>query len=148
MVKTFRYLKPSAPIKTTWQYCNITYAIATEVPDQLLGIPFCTYVQDNIWTPLGMNDTYCDHRVARATGDLVSGFGRKLRNDQLTFKDVEAVRDSISKGDGKLDAECRGEEMDLGWFQKDWEMFIGVGGIITCAKDMVNPLLGEGNALD
>jgi hypothetical protein len=84
-----------------------------------------------------MHRTYYDHVVANHTGDLSSGFVRRLASGQSGFNHIEACLHDIKRSE-RLSERCRGQELDLGWYQKDWRPFAGAGGVITCSKDMVS----------
>ncbi len=48
-------------INTGFQYCNTNYVILAKIIEKLSGESYSTYMQTNIFTPLGMNSTYvCD----------------------------------------------------------------------------------------
>ena len=136
LIASLRHLKPSTRFKAHWQYNNIPYLLASQLPEQLHGELFHSFVQDHIWNPLGMHHTYYDHVLANRTGDLSSGFARRLPHGYSGFLDIEACRDDIKRST-RLSAKCRGQELDLGWFQTDWRSFAGAGGIITCSRDLV-----------
>ncbi len=49
------------PINTGFQYCNTNYVILAKIIEKISGESYPTYMQTNIFTPLGMNNTYvCD----------------------------------------------------------------------------------------
>ncbi len=49
------------PINTGFQYCNTNYVILAKIIEKISGESYPTYMQTNIFTPLGMNSTYvCD----------------------------------------------------------------------------------------
>jgi len=50
-----RYLEPSAPIRQTFQYNNYMYAAAGSLIEHLTGKTWEKLVQDQFFTPLGMN---------------------------------------------------------------------------------------------
>ena len=54
LIESFAYLRPSARVKTQWQYNNIAYSTTSHLPEQLFGGTFVDFVRDNVWEPLGM----------------------------------------------------------------------------------------------
>lgn len=133
------HLRPSAPFKTRWQYNNIAYSSAAQVPRQLFDESFEDFVAENIWNPLGMTRSHYDVSIAKATNHLASGFGRRVAPGRMAkLQDVEACEGDVQKRGGRLSDECRGEQQDLGWSIKHWRGIAGAGGVITCAKDMVS----------
>ena len=138
IIGSLAHLKPSAPYRTRWQYNNVAYMSASYIPWQLFGERFEDFVVDNIWTPLGMTRSYYDLPMARATNQLVSGFGRHVLPGRSRVQDVEACWRDLGEHHGRLSDECRGDEQDLGWYAMHWQGIVGAGGVISCAKDMVS----------
>jgi CubicO group peptidase (beta-lactamase class C family) len=57
VVKSLRYLPMTAEPRTTFQYCNIMYAVVTDLLEKLTGLKLETILHDKIWGPLGMAST-------------------------------------------------------------------------------------------
>jgi CubicO group peptidase (beta-lactamase class C family) len=53
-----RYLKPAAEFRQDYGYCNSCFLVAGQVLEKVTGQSWETYVQENILSPLGMNNTY------------------------------------------------------------------------------------------
>jgi CubicO group peptidase (beta-lactamase class C family) len=138
MIDSFAHLRPSARVKTRWQYNNIAYSTASHLPEQLFGEAFNDFVRDNIWEPLGMTRSYYDIQSARSTSRLASGFGRRLSVGRSGVQDVWACLRDVRERRGVLSDECRGKEQALGWYSQQWRGIAGAGGVITCSKDMVS----------
>ncbi|KAJ7575150.1 beta-lactamase/transpeptidase-like protein [Mycena floridula] len=81
MIKRFKYLKPSAGFRDTYQYGTIMYTVLSYLPQTLLSIPFERYVQANIFDRLGMKSATYSFQVANATGKLADGWGREGVNN-------------------------------------------------------------------
>ncbi|KAF7297526.1 Beta-lactamase class penicillin binding protein [Mycena indigotica] len=79
-IRRLRYLRPSTGFRNKWQYNNHMYTVLSYLPPLLTGIPFETYVEDNIFKPLGMSDTTYYSTVAEATGRLSQGIERDGAN--------------------------------------------------------------------
>jgi CubicO group peptidase (beta-lactamase class C family) len=126
-----RHLHPSAEFRQSWQYTNLAYVVASSFPEYLYDIPYTTYVQDNIFTPLGMNDTTYDVQEASRTGRRADSFMRRNMNLSACMDDLKG------KTFGKR---CQGDVVDIGWM-KDTTRDAGAGGLITSARDMVSPFV-------
>ncbi|KAE9402063.1 beta-lactamase/transpeptidase-like protein, partial [Gymnopus androsaceus JB14] len=74
ILSRLRHLLPSAPFRTTWQYNNIMYFLLSYLPTILLPHqpPFAQYVKENIFVPLGLNDTTYSHDLAIQSGQACS----------------------------------------------------------------------------
>jgi CubicO group peptidase (beta-lactamase class C family) len=56
--RRLRYLEPSRPLRTTFQYSNLMYILAGMVVEKQSGLPWYRYVQESILGPLQMTGTY------------------------------------------------------------------------------------------
>lgn len=65
----------TAPVGTTHQYFNTGYAVLAVVIEQVSGMPYEQYLQENILDPLGMIHTYTDPELAIQNG-LSQGYSR------------------------------------------------------------------------
>lgn len=75
VVRTLRHLKPSAPPRTTWQYCNFMYVVLGHVVETLTGQWLGDAMRERIWAPLGMTATFGDTEEAIAAPEhLASGY--------------------------------------------------------------------------
>jgi CubicO group peptidase (beta-lactamase class C family) len=90
MIESFAHLRPSARIKTRWQYNNIAYSTASHLTEQFFGETFEDLVRDNVREPLGMTRSYHNIQSARSTTRLASGFGRRLSVGRSGVQDVWA----------------------------------------------------------
>lgn len=74
---------------STYEYSNVGSALLAVLVEQLTGEPFVNYCRDNIFTPLGMTNTFW--RLDAVTGtivqpyDYVSGSNQKI--EHYTFTD-------------------------------------------------------------
>ena len=57
VVQRMRYLPMTAEPRTTWQYCNLMYAVITDLLETITGQKLETILADNFWKPLGMSST-------------------------------------------------------------------------------------------
>ncbi len=73
-VRSMINAKLTAPIGTTFQYFNSNYAILGAVVEEASGRTYEEYVQENIFEPLQMNDSFAGESSARSAG-LTDGYG-------------------------------------------------------------------------
>ena len=57
VVQRMRYLPMTAEPRTQWQYCNMMYAVITDLIQTITGKDLETLLRDNFWEPLGMAST-------------------------------------------------------------------------------------------
>lgn len=57
-VHALRYLPPSAPFRTKWQYCNLMFTSVSHVIQTLTGKWHGDVLREWLWEPLGMNNSY------------------------------------------------------------------------------------------
>ena len=115
-IERLRYLKPSAPFRKRFQYCNSGYLVASTIPEQLLGLPFTQFVQEKVFEPLKLQDTTYDPAWAKSTGRRADGF----------------IRSKTARHGLDL------ERTNIGWFTTSKITLAGQGGIISSACDMVS----------
>lgn len=125
-----RHLRPSAEFRQRWQYNNLAYVVASSFPEYLYGIPYTTYVQKNIFAPLGMNDTTYDVDKAIRSGRRSDSFMRRHQNVSACVDDVDGT---------KFGKSCQGEMVNIGWM-KETMRDAGAGGVISSARDMASCL--------
>lgn len=140
LISLMRHLRPFTEFRREWQYNNIAYVVASTFPEHLYGVPYERYVEENIFSPLGLGDTMFDVGRAGASGRRAEAFVR-------TGMDVDACKRDL-KGMGWSE-KCRGTRVNLGQVPHQSRMFAGPAGVITSAKDMVcHPTLyASGTAL-
>lgn len=57
LVRRMRYLPMTAEPRTTWQYCNLMYAVMTDVLETVHGRHLESILAEEFWSPLGMAST-------------------------------------------------------------------------------------------
>ncbi|KAJ9091787.1 hypothetical protein QFC21_007090 [Naganishia friedmannii] len=144
MIARMAHLRPSTEFRRDWQYNNLMYVVASTLPEHLYGTPFTQYVEENIFSPLGMGDTTYDLGAATQTGHRADAFVRHGQN-------LSACIEEGKVPGGGYSAECLGETACNGWFVRaeDAEWNAGPGGVITSGKDMatwLKVLLLEGRS--
>ena len=57
MIRRLRYVQPASSFRSQWEYQNVVYAIGGFIVEKVSGMPWATFVQNRIFTPLGMTET-------------------------------------------------------------------------------------------
>ncbi|HEV2038820.1 MAG TPA: serine hydrolase, partial [Casimicrobiaceae bacterium] len=57
MIRRLRYVQPASSFRSQWEYQNVVYAIGGFIVERVSGMPWATFVQNRIFTPLGMTET-------------------------------------------------------------------------------------------
>ena len=74
-VRALAFAKLTAPIGTTFQYFNVGYDVLAVIVQNVSGMKYEDYIQQNIFDPLEMTRTYSDPTLARENG-LSQGYSR------------------------------------------------------------------------
>ncbi|KAF5373108.1 hypothetical protein D9758_001608 [Tetrapyrgos nigripes] len=83
-----KFLKLSTEFREQFQYNNIMYTVLSYLPERLIPSisNYAQYVKDNIFDPLGLNETTFDTERIEKSGYLVQGFLRdKLNKTENMF---------------------------------------------------------------
>jgi len=73
IMRRLSYVPFDAPVRSHFEYQNITYALAGEIAAQRAGSPWATLVRERILTPLGMRETTTGTPDVRTHPNVVSG---------------------------------------------------------------------------
>lgn len=65
-----RYAEPAYPFRGGYTYQNIMYLAAGELIARLSGMPWSLFVQERLFDPIGMDQTFPDRRSAQSEPDL------------------------------------------------------------------------------
>lgn len=68
LVEKLRYFEPNKDFRSTWQYQNMMYATAGYLVECISGQSWENFVQQRIFEPLGMNNSYVNDTAARERG--------------------------------------------------------------------------------
>jgi CubicO group peptidase (beta-lactamase class C family) len=74
-VRALASAKLTAPVGAKFQYFNVGYAVLSVVVQNVSGMMYDDYIQQNIFDPLEMTRTYTDPVIARENG-LSQGYSR------------------------------------------------------------------------
>ncbi|KAF5373158.1 hypothetical protein D9758_001587 [Tetrapyrgos nigripes] len=116
-----KHLKPSAEFREDFQYDSNMYTVLSYLPQHLIPSvsSYARFVKDNIFVPLGLNQTTFDSISAEKSGNLAQGF----------------VRDKVNKTENIFG---RGTPRVLPYWNpstEDGNMISGAGGAIMSVKD-------------
>lgn len=77
-VQRLKYLKPEDEIKNSWNYSNMGYTLAGTIIEQLTRKTWDNGLQERLFAPLKMNNTFTEVEAMKKTGNYALGYG----NDQ------------------------------------------------------------------
>ncbi|OAA54626.1 Beta-lactamase/transpeptidase-like protein [Cordyceps fumosorosea ARSEF 2679] len=98
-VQNLRNLKPSAPPRTTWQYCNYMYTVLGHVAEAISGKWLGDVLHDSIWGPLGMTSTFGDTKDAVAAPEhLATGYYWDPKANKFVEMGLESTRETGGAG--------------------------------------------------
>ncbi|TRM58472.1 beta-lactamase/transpeptidase-like protein [Schizophyllum amplum] len=131
-MKKLPHLKPSADLRTIWQYNNIMYVALSYLPTLVLPSrpSIAQYVKEHVFDPLDLHDTTYSSRKALSSGRLADGFARQVNYSGDIFGPAITRTHPFF-----IDTDERGN------------FNAGAGGVISNAKDMatwLQALLLEG----
>jgi len=84
LVARLRYLEPSKPIRSTYQYNNLMFVTAGYLAGQVAGTSWEELVQRQILTPLGMNTTRFSSQDARKSPDYALPYRKNRKTDVVS----------------------------------------------------------------
>ncbi|THU79478.1 beta-lactamase/transpeptidase-like protein [Dendrothele bispora CBS 962.96] len=121
LINRTRYLRPSVGFRERYQYENLMYGTLSYLPEFLIPSlsSYARYVKDNIFVPLGLNQTTFSTEIAEQSGNLAQSFARQ---------NVNTSESIFGKGTTKIlpNWNTAGE---------DGNMISGAGGIMMSARD-------------
>lgn len=76
MIRGLRHLPLTAEPRTTFQYCNLMFTTLGVIIETLSRQSLVQYLQEKLWTPLGMHSTFLSRASASETGGsrLATGY--------------------------------------------------------------------------
>lgn len=109
VTRKLRHLPINKSIRTTYQYSNIMYTVASYLVEVLSGIPFDSFLETRLWAPLGMENTF-------------------LQLKGVEQHDARATLSKPYRWDDK-----NGEHVQLPWWRQHEGQ--GAGSIFSCVSD-------------
>ena len=73
-VQRLKYLKPEGEIKNSWIYSNIGYTLAGTVAEQVTGKSWDTNIQERLFAPLDMDNSYTTIEAMTQTDNYALGY--------------------------------------------------------------------------
>lgn len=77
LVQRIKYLEPTAPVRSRWQYNNFMFMTLGAIDEKLTGDTWEQDVKDKIFTPLGMSHSNFTIKDLTASNDASFGYGVK-----------------------------------------------------------------------
>jgi CubicO group peptidase (beta-lactamase class C family) len=84
LVARLRYLEPSKPIRSTFQYNNLMFVTAGYLGGQVAGTSWEELVEHQILAPLGMNTTRFSSQDARKNPDYALPYRKNRKTDVVS----------------------------------------------------------------
>jgi CubicO group peptidase (beta-lactamase class C family) len=72
-VRALNNAELTAPVGTIWQYCNANYDVLGLIVQTVAGQSYETYLQEHLFTPLAMRQTFTSQQEARQHG-IATGY--------------------------------------------------------------------------
>lgn len=72
IIHNIQYLKPTSGFRTKYDYDNLLYIIAGEILEKVSGQSWQKFIQDRIFTPLGMNHSAPNWNLLQDRADVIS----------------------------------------------------------------------------
>jgi CubicO group peptidase (beta-lactamase class C family) len=88
-----RYLEPSAPVRSTWQYQNLMYMTAGVLAEKVTGKTWETLLTERILAPLGMTSTTISLAELKTSADHAVGYEShgKKGLEAVEYRSAEAI---------------------------------------------------------
>lgn len=74
-VQRLKYLKPEGEIKNSFQYSNMGYILAGTIVEQITNKSWEKNIEEKIFEPLGMNNSYTTRDEMKKTNNYSFGYG-------------------------------------------------------------------------
>lgn len=104
ITRNLRNLSLTKPLRTSYQYCNMMYTVATHLVSQVSGSTFDTFLHQRILDPLGMDNTYVNVPGIEQYDSLKSRMATGYYYSEGTqwFKAIPFVDQSEAIGAGSI----------------------------------------------
>ncbi|KAF8993845.1 beta-lactamase/transpeptidase-like protein [Cyathus striatus] len=125
MIRTLRYLLPSATHRETFQYNNLMFETLSHLPQHLLNISYESYVSNHIFKPLNMSST------TFSIAEVEAWSADPKRKETFAHGFQWHARDVAERRKGELRA-------TVPYFSRPGEekIWAGAGGVLTTTKDL------------
>lgn len=102
IVRRLRFLQPRCGFRERFEYNNLMYIVAARVVETVSGSSYSTFIQKNIFLPLGMNSTATTHSLPATESAIVN---------QLIDGRVVASHFEFSGGEGAAGLQSTADDM-------------------------------------
>ena len=147
------------PASTYFQYSNLGMTLLGEIIEEITGIPYENYIEQNIIKPLGLTDTRTELPSNLYGNKLAYGYSavnRKLNRDKVDFFQANGVKPAAGFSSNVVDlgkfASWQFRLLDttateilksstlkymqnVHWTDPDWKTMRGLGFVITKGED-------------
>ena len=102
MLEIFARTKPKPLFRPgeKMQYSNTAYIVLASIVEKVAGLPFYKFLEDRIFVPLGMNDSFAYYLTMKEYPRPTRVFGMKRENGQLLLNDL--IFCDGMRGDGNV----------------------------------------------
>lgn len=73
LIHNLRYLKPVSSFRTKYDYDNLLYIVAGVVVEKISGVDYETFITQNIFMPLGMNNSVVNWNLIKDKSNVIDG---------------------------------------------------------------------------
>ncbi|QED36649.1 serine hydrolase [Antarcticibacterium arcticum] len=73
LIHNLRYLKPVSSFRTKYDYDNLLYIVAGVVVEKVSGLDYETFITQNIFRPLGMNNSVVNWNLIKDKTNVIEG---------------------------------------------------------------------------
>jgi len=81
-----------------WEYSNSNYMLLAQIVGKVSGVPFPQFVRENIFQPLGMNDSFVYAKPRATTGEQATGYVSQGNG----FRPADRNPENCNYGDGQV----------------------------------------------
>lgn len=85
LVSRLRYLEPSQPLRTRFQYNNLMFMTAGYIEEQILHKPWETIIHDRLLVPLRMNGTNFSVLDSQKAPDFARGYRKDRKTQKVSL---------------------------------------------------------------
>jgi len=86
-----------------WEYSNSNYMLLAQIVGKVSGVPFPQFVRENIFQPLGMNDSFVYAKPRATTGEQATGYVSQGNG----FRPADRNPENYNYGDGQVHSTIR-----------------------------------------
>jgi D-alanyl-D-alanine carboxypeptidase len=130
LIDLFRSHPPVSAPGARWAYNNSGYVLLGAVIEQVSGQPYGDFIEQHIFGPLGMQDSYYGGKPERIYPGLVSGYSKPgdeyVRAEYISYTQLSAAGGLISSVDDLskwFSALCSGRLVERERLERGWKPY-------------------------